>query len=215
MKELEREAQVNGALISYHSEVTSIQKSPDGYVIEINKEDKLLAERVINAAGLFSDKIAALAGIDIAATHYQLHLCKGEYFSYSKPSFLKHLIYPVTEQDVKDLGIHAVLDLAGGLKFGPNAEYVENIDYQVNPQHKSLFYKAINTLFPQIKEEDLSPDQAGIRPKLQGEGEGFRDFIIKEESDIGFPGLINLIGVESPGLTACLAIARHTSKLID
>jgi L-2-hydroxyglutarate oxidase LhgO len=155
-----------------------------------------------------------MVGIDINKAKYRLHFCKGEYFSYSKPSFLKHLVYPVPEQDLKGLGIHAVLDLAGGVKFGPNAKHVNTIDYQVNPGHRRIFFDAIKNLYPQVKEEDLAPDQAGMRPKLQGPGDPVRDFLIREESGNGFPGLINLIGIESPGLTASLGIGGFVRDLL-
>ena len=213
MKCLEQKTKDNSAIISYGSEVTGVRKKGKGYLIAINGEEALETEILINSAGLYSDKIAALAGIDVEKNRYKLHYCKGEYFSYGKPSFLKHLVYPVPEAEVKSLGIHAVIDLAGGLKFGPSAEYVDVIDYNVNPANKSKFAAAVKNLFPQVEEYDLSPDQAGVRPKLQGPGEGFRDFVISEESDKGFPGLINLIGIESPGLTACLAIARLITAL--
>jgi len=213
MKSLENQAKANGVLVSYNSGVTGIKKVPDGYEIEINGEDKILSEKVINSAGLYSDKISAMVGIDIEKAGYKLHYCKGEYFSYNKPSFLTHLVYPVPEQDIKGLGIHSVIDLAGGLKFGPSAEYVDKIDYLVDPSHRKIFYKAICDMFPQISEVDLSPDQAGMRPKLQGPGDRVKDFVIKEESDRGYPGFVNLIGIESPGLTSCLRLARGVINL--
>lgn len=215
MKCLEQKAKQQEVLISYRSEVTNIRRVDGGYEVEINSEDKIVTQILINSAGLFSDKLAAMAGLDIDKLKYRLHYCKGEYFSYRKPSFLKHLVYPVPEVDIKSLGIHSVIDLAGGLKFGPSAEYVDELDYQVDPSNAVQFHAAISRMFPQVRREDLHPDQAGIRPKLQGSGEGFRDFVIKEESNNGYSGLINLIGIESPGLTACLAIARHVLTCFD
>lgn len=215
MKCLEQKAKDKGALIAYASKVTGIKKKDAGYIVDVNGEEALETEILINSAGLFSDGIAAMVGIDIEKNHYKLYYCKGEYFSYGKPSFLKHLVYPVPEAEIKSLGIHAVIDLAGGLKFGPSAEYVDAIDYNVNSANRARFAAAVKSLFPQVEEDDLSPDQAGIRPKLQGPGEEFRDFIIKEESDLGLPGLINLIGIESPGLTACLAIGRDVSFILQ
>lgn len=221
MKCLEQKAKDNGGIVSYGSEVSlstlletrGMRYEGRGYVINVNGEDVLESEILINSAGLYSDRIAAMVGIDIEKNRYKLHYCKGEYFSYGKPSFLKHLVYPVPEAEVKSLGIHSVIDLAGALKFGPSAEYVDVIDYNVNPANKTKFAAAVKNLFPQVGEDDLSPDQAGIRPKLQGPGQSFRDFIIREEADNGFPGLINLIGIESPGLTACLAIAKYMTQL--
>lgn len=214
MKVLERQAQERGCLLAYGSKLTAINRVLDGYVLNVNGEPSLKTEVLVNSAGLFADQIAAMVGIDIEKNHYKLHYCKGEYFSYSKASFLKHLVYPVPEQDIKGLGIHAVLDLAGGLKFGPNAEYVQEIDYKVDPSHRTSFYNAIKDFYPQVQESDLSPDQAGMRPKLQGPGDPVRDFVIKEERENGFPGLINLIGIESPGLTASLGIGGFVRDLL-
>jgi L-2-hydroxyglutarate oxidase LhgO len=215
MKCLEQKAKESGVLIAYGSLVRGIRYEGRRYVINVNGEDVLEAEILINSAGLYSDKVAAMVGIDIKENHYQLHYCKGEYFSYRKPSFLKHLVYPVPEAEIKSLGIHSVIDLGGNLKFGPSAEYVDSIDYWVDPAHRKKFAAAVKILFPKVEEEDLVPDQAGIRPKLQGPEEAFRDFVIAEESQKGFPGLINLIGIESPGLTACLAIAKYVASLLN
>lgn len=215
MKELEKEAQGNGCLLAYGAQLTAIQKESDGYVLSINGEPALKTRGLINSAGLFAGQIAAMAGIDIVKEKYRLHFCKGEYFSYTKPSFIKHLVYPVPEHDVTGLGVHSVVDLVGELKFGPSVEYVDKIDYTVDPSHRRAFWESVNKLFPQIKEDELAPDQAGVRPKLQGLGERVRDFVISEESRLGLPGLINLIGIESPGLTACLAIGKYLSGLIN
>lgn len=214
MKQLELIARNKEVMFAYGNEVTAIKKVEAGHQLTTDKGEIIEAKYVVNSGGLFADKMAALAGLNIDRLGYRLHYCKGEYFSYAKPSFLKHLIYPVPEQDLKGLGIHAVLDLAGRLKFGPNAEYVEAIDYRVDPNHLQAFFSAINLMFPQVKQDDLSPDQAGIRPKLQGPGEGVRDFVIKEESENCLPGFVNLIGIESPGLTACLAIAEMVKNLL-
>jgi len=214
MKALETEAKSNGVLLAYGNAVTGITKEQGGYVVALDSDDSIKCEILINSAGLFSDQIAALVGIDIDKNKYRLKYCKGEYFTYTKPPLIKHLVYPVPGQDAAGLGVHSVIDLAGSLKFGPSAEYVSEIDYKVDPSHRQAFWESIKGLFPQIKEDDLAPDQAGVRPKLQGPGESFRDFVIKEESDLGFKGFINLIGIESPGLTACLAIANYVGGLI-
>lgn len=214
MKCLEQKAKDNGVMFSYASKVTGITKSSGNYIINVNNEYEFMAEKVINSAGLYSDQIASLVGIDIEKAGYTLYYCKGEYFSYSKPSFLKHLVYPVPEHDITGLGVHAVLDLAGSLKFGPNAFYVEKLEYSVDPSHKQGFYESIVKLFPQVKLEDISPDQSGIRPKLQGPGQGIRDFVVAQESEKGLSGFVNLIGIESPGLTASLGIAKQVNCLL-
>jgi L-2-hydroxyglutarate oxidase LhgO len=214
MKALEREAEGKGVTIAYGSEVRGVRHEGNEYLLNVNDQEALASKIVINAAGLFSDKLAAMVGIDIDKQRYRLHLCKGEYFAYTKPAFIKHLVYPVPEHDITGLGVHSVIDLSGGLRFGPNTEYVDKIDYKVDAGKRHDFYDSVIRLFPQVEERDLAPDQAGVRPKLQGPGEGVRDFVISEESRLGLPGLINLIGIESPGLTACLAIANWVASLL-
>ncbi|MBN3033529.1 MAG: NAD(P)/FAD-dependent oxidoreductase [Candidatus Saganbacteria bacterium] len=214
MKTLEQEAEGKGATVAYGSEVRGMRYESGEYIINVNGEESLASKIVINSAGLFSDQIAAMAGIDLDKVKYRLHFCKGEYFAYTRPAFIKHLVYPVPERDAAGLGVHSVLDLAGGLKFGPNVEYVKELDYRVDPAHRRAFWEDIVRLFPQVREGDLAPDQAGVRPKLQGPGEEARDFVISEEARLGLPGLINLIGIESPGLTACLAIGEYVKNLV-
>ncbi len=207
MKCLENKAKERGVMISYVSEVVGIEKVANGYKLNINNEYDFESEIIINAAGLSSDKIAKMAGID----KYKLYYCKGEYFSYTKKSFIKRLVYPVPEKDDKALGVHSVIDLNGDLKFGPSAFYVDKLDYKVDKNNRKAFHESVASLFPQIKIEDLQPDQSGIRPKLQGPGDPVKDFVIAKD----LPGLINLVGIESPGLTACLAIAQYVQNLVE
>ncbi len=210
MKCLEQKAETAGVMISYGSKVTAIEKVSGGYKVEINREYSFVTEKLINSAGLFADKVAEMAGIDVEEKKYRLYYCKGEYFAYNKPSFIKHLVYPVPEHDLKGLGVHSVFDLGGSLKFGPNAFYVDDLNYDVDVSHRKDFYDSIKKMFPQIQEQNLSPDQAGIRPKLQGPGQGIRDFVIRMD----MPGFVNLVGIESPGLTANLAIGRYVADLV-
>jgi len=125
------------------------------------------------------------------------------------------MIYPVPKPDEGGLGIHVTPDLQGRIGLGPNAYYVDGIDYKVDGTHKQEFYDSVRNLFPFIDYNDLEPDFAGIRPKLQGQGEEFRDFVIRHEHDRGLEGLINLIGIESPGLTASPAIAKYVRTMVD
>ena len=152
----------------------------------------------------------------IRKSEYKLKYCKGDYLRVNpgKAGLIKRLVYPVPKRAGAGLGIHATLDLAGGLRLGPDDEYVEKIDYNVDARKVKIFYESVRDFLPFINLEDLSPDMAGIRPKLQGPGEGFRDFIIKDESDNSFPGFINLIGIESPGLTSAFSIARIVKEMV-
>jgi L-2-hydroxyglutarate oxidase LhgO len=111
------------------------------------------------------------------------------------------------------VGIHITLSIDGSVRLGPDTKYVDKIDYTVNENDKTDFYRAAHRYLPSIEPDELSPDFAGVRPKLQGKGEGFRDYVIRDEADKGFPGLINLIGIESPGLTASPAIAKYVAGL--
>jgi L-2-hydroxyglutarate oxidase LhgO len=215
MSRLEQEAQTHGALVTYGAEVTRIEKSDNGYRITILPENYTFESgQVINAAGLCSDKVAAMAGMDIDQAGYRLYFCKGDYFRTSKPLNIKRLIYPVPAHDVRSLGTHLTKDLAGGTRFGPDAEYVQTITYTVDERKKHAFSQSIQAYLPSITAEDLQPDMAGMRPKLQGPSDGFKDFLIQEESSRGLPGWINLIGMESPGLTSSLAIAKRVAEIL-
>jgi L-2-hydroxyglutarate oxidase LhgO len=217
LKFLYSQAREKGAEFAFDTEVVGIEKRGAKYRIEIRDREGIsafISQTVINAAGLNSDRIAQIAGIDVANAGYRLHYCKGEYFSLSSKykNVVKRLIYPTPEPD--GYGIHVTVGLDGRVRLGPNARYVEEVDYRVDETQKEAFYNSIQRFLPNIKFEDLEPEFAGIRPKLQRSGEAFQDFVIAHEEKTGFPGLINLIGIESPGLTASLAIARYVGKMV-
>jgi L-2-hydroxyglutarate oxidase LhgO len=125
---------------------------------------------------------------------------------------VNRLVYPVPEQ--AGLGTHVTLALDGNMRLGPNTKYVDNIEYMVDERSRTDFYQAAHRYLPSIEIDDIAPDFAGIRPKLQAAGEGFRDYVIRDESDKGLPGLINLIGIESPGLTSAPAIAKYVAEMV-
>jgi L-2-hydroxyglutarate oxidase LhgO len=205
-----------GVLPAFRAAVTAVHPDDGGYVLEVNDREYRLRTRVlINCAGLHASRIAALAGIDVAAKGYAVKYCKGSYFRSSPSPRLNHLVYPVPSGEREGLGIHATIDLAGRVRFGPDVEYVDRIDYAVDERKGTAFREAVRSYLPSIVEADLHADLSGIRPKLQGPGEPFRDFVIREESDSGLPGLINLIGIESPGLTASPAVAERVASLVE
>jgi L-2-hydroxyglutarate oxidase LhgO len=217
MKQLETDAAINQATFAYNAEVVGIDKLEKGYLItvkETNGTYSFTANTVINAAGLGSDTIAKLSGTFDPS--YQLYFWKGSYFAASngKNKLIDHLIYPVPHENTIGLGVHATLDLSHGMKLGPDATFLENnkIEYAVDKTKRASFYHAAKKFLPFLQEGDLHPDQAGIRPKLQKPGDPTRDFIIKDEQTKGMPGFINLIGIESPGLTSCLSIAGMVSQ---
>jgi L-2-hydroxyglutarate oxidase LhgO len=199
------------------TEVRGIKQTKEGYEVETmsgGEPFSIEARVVVNAAGLFCDKIAAMVGIDLDEAKYRLHWCKGDYYSLVGKPPATMLVYPPPLQDTLGLGIHTVPDLTGRLKFGPNAYYVDRLDYKVESSVEP-FWSDIVTYLPSIRKEDLRPDMAGIRAKLQGPGEKARDFIIEHEEKRGYPGFIDLIGIESPGLTSSPAIAKIVSAMVD
>ncbi|MGM0653506.1 MAG: NAD(P)/FAD-dependent oxidoreductase [Bacillota bacterium] len=224
MDRLEQLALENGVMPAYCHLVKTVEPLPakgSGYRVHFNNpdgtNDTIDCCHLINCAGLQSDQIASLAGIDPGTAGYKLQYYKGEYFSLppSKANRISRLIYPPPLQSLTGLGIHATVTLDGRLRLGPNTVYIDREDYSVDPAHGQDFYRSARAYLPFIEEEDLEPEMAGIRPKLSGPGESFRDFIVREESERGLPGLINLVGIESPGLTCALSIARMVADLIS
>ena len=211
-------ARDNGPRITYRTKVVGIDKLSFGYKVRVeNSGDSFsfATAVIINCAGLHSGEVAEMVEINVAKASYKLHYCKGEYFSVSnrKNKLVSRLIYPVPKTGEGDHGIHVTLDLDGRMHLGPDARYVDKIDYSVDNSQRRAFYESAikNLLF--IEYDDLEPEMAGIRPKLQAEGEDFKDFVIIHEYSKGLPGFINLIGIESLGLTSAPAIAKYVSNL--
>jgi len=218
LQSYKREALEHGALLSLRTAVAGLEPAAEGVRVRTRARDgeetELTAAFVINAAGLQADRVAALAGLDVDALGYRLHPCKGDYFALAPAlrGIVAHLIYPLPVQ--AGLGIHVTLDVAGGLRAGPDTEYVTEPHYTVEPSKAAAFGAALRRYLPQVRDTDLSPDYAGVRPKLQAPGQPPRDFVIEHAAVHGVPGLVNLIGIESPGLTASAAIAERVAQLI-
>jgi L-2-hydroxyglutarate oxidase LhgO len=212
--ELERE----GGTLLLANALESIEPCAGGFRVTARAAGEAPAAvecaAVVNAAGLAADRVAALAGVDVDAAGYRQHPCKGDYFALapSAPLRFAGLVYPV--HGAAGLGVHVTLDLGGRVRFGPDASYVDAIDYAIDPGKATAFAEAAGRYAPGLRAEWLTPDQSGIRPKLQAPGEPFRDFVVAEESARGLPGLVNLVGIESPGLTASLAIAERVAALL-
>lgn len=204
---------------AYNCELVSLEKKEEGYLVGIRDADgegyEFLSRVVINAAGLGAEKVAALAGIDTAGAGYTIYPCKGEYFRVwgGENERTNRLVYPPPTGI--SLGLHTVVDLQGGMKIGPNAFYVNEIDHMVDDEHLDEFFEGTRGYLPDLRREHLSPDMAGIRPKLFRKGEPERDFVIQHEEDRGLPGLINLLGIESPGLTASPAIGKYVGEMAE
>jgi L-2-hydroxyglutarate oxidase LhgO len=208
------EAEDHGAMIAFNAPVEAGRAGADGILLRIGgaMPMELDCRTVINSAGLGAPEIAArLAGFP--ANHVPgLWLAKGNYFTLTtKPPF-SHLIYPVPEPG--GLGVHLALDLAGRARFGPDVEWVESMDYAVDPARGEQFYAAIRKYWPDLPDGSLEPAYAGIRPKLARKGSPANDFMIQGPAEHGVAGLVNLFGIESPGLTASLAIADYVAALV-
>jgi L-2-hydroxyglutarate oxidase LhgO len=189
------------------------------YEISINENGNIstfTSEVVINAAGLYADSVAALSGINIDKAGYRLTFAKGSYFAVAplKANLIARLVYPVPQNE--GLGVHALIDLNGQLKFGPDVDYVDGppFEFSVDETKRSAFGNAIRKILPQISDNEITPDMSGVRPKLQHKGEPAKDFVIAHETDRGLSGVVNLIGIESPGLTSSPAIARYVDDLL-
>ncbi|MBA56545.1 MAG: FAD-dependent oxidoreductase [Pseudomonadales bacterium] len=196
-----------------NTEFLSAQQTNTGFRVEVRSVGEPYAfhcGHFVNAAGLQAQAVAAR--IEGSSRHSipALHLCKGCYFSLSGQSPFAHLIYPLPDPNTIGLGIHATVDLSGQARFGPDTEYVETENYLIPDDRKAHFITAIQHYFPAVDANKLAPAYAGIRPKIQAPGESARDFIIQNHSN----GLINLFGIESPGLTAAMAIAERVTQLI-
>jgi L-2-hydroxyglutarate oxidase LhgO len=221
MKQYETNTINNGGVIVYGSEVTGINRIKEGYEINLLDSDKqnysFTSKVVINSAGLASDKISEMVGID--DNNLKILFCKGEYFRINPPKnkLIKRLIYPVPHHNLEGIGIHVTIDMGGGVKLGPDVEYLKSnlYDYKLTASKQDAFYKSVRKFLPFLEYEDIAPEMAGIRPKIQRPGETVRDFYIMEEKVKGYPGFINLIGMESPGLTSSISIAKYVNKLIN
>jgi len=218
MKCLFEQSQRQGVEFAFSIEVMKITKKANGYEITVKEPEGDLfsfeTNIVINAAGLTADQIAEIAGFDIEKCGYKLHYNKGQYFRISNPKkfSVTHPVYP--PPTTTDLGIHITPDLAGGLRLGPDAHYAKEIDYTINENDKKEFSDSVARFLPGLTIDDLVPDTVGMRAKLQAPGVDFSDFVIMEESKRGFKNFINLIGIESPGLTSSLAIARRIENFL-
>jgi L-2-hydroxyglutarate oxidase LhgO len=207
------DAQAHGAMIAYGSTVAGGRVDEDGVMIDVSSDGAVttLAPRLlVNCAGLEAQSIAAsIAGLP-PETIPPLRYAKGNYFQLLGRAPFTRLIYPVPEPG--GLGVHITIDLGGQAKFGPDVEWVERLDYSVDAARGARFYAAIRQYWPGLPNDALVPGYAGIRPKLPANGDGAPDFVIQGKEAHGVEGLINLYGIESPGLTSSLAIGDYVTQ---
>jgi len=212
MLALQGEAEAHSATIALRCPALAIAPQAGGFRVTLGEGQgtfALAAGAVVNAAGLGAPALAArIEGL--AARHVpRLHLARGSYFSLAGRAPFDTLVYPVPEPG--GLGIHLTLDLAGRARFGPDVEWIDGIDYRVDAARAERFADAIRRYWPGLPDGTLQPDYSGIRPRLTGPGEPAADFVIQDDAVHGLKGLVNLFGIESPGLTAALAIAADVA----
>lgn len=209
------EAENHGAMLALASPVHGGRIDDKGIVLQVGDaasgQTELRARCVVNAAGLDAVTLAGrIEGVPAAALP-QARYARGVYFSYRGRAPFSRLIYPIPEPG--GLGVHLTLDLGGQAKFGPDVEWIEHPDYTVDPARAERFARAIRSWWPALEADRLEPGYAGVRPKIVGPGEADADFRIDGPARHGIPGLIQLFGIESPGLTAAIAIGDHVAAL--
>jgi L-2-hydroxyglutarate oxidase LhgO len=208
------DAEALGAALAVASPVVSGETTGDGILLEVGGSEpvSLMCRAVINSAGLNAQATArAIRGVP-ASTVPPTYYAIGHYYTLAGKAPFKRLIYPVARQDW--LGVHVTVDLGGGVKFGPDFTWIDRIDYQFDESSAAAFYQAIRRYYPGLQDGALQPGYTGIRPKISGPNEPASDFVIHGPREHGVAGLVNLYGIESPGLTASLAIAEHVYSLL-
>jgi L-2-hydroxyglutarate oxidase LhgO len=213
--------EANGSLVAFRSPFVRAEVDVDGFRIWTGGADPacLTTCRIVNCAGLGSHAVARLIeGLDPTTIPAQ-RFAKGSYFGLAGRAPFRRLIYPAPVDG--GLGVHATLDLSGRIRFGPDVEWLptgmteSEIDFSVELTRADSFYEAIRRYWPGLRDGDLFADYAGCRPKLSGPGVSAADFVLQTESDHGLPGLVNLYGIESPGLTSSLALADSVAAVLQ
>jgi L-2-hydroxyglutarate oxidase LhgO len=214
MLALQGDAEAHGATFAFRTPVAELKQVPAGVAVrcEGTVDDWIQSRWVVNSAGLGAVQLATRTEGYPLQRLPRAYFAKGSYFSLAGRAPFDRLVYPVPEPG--GLGVHLTLDLAGQARFGPDVEWVDSIDYRVDPQRSERFYGAIRSYWPSLPAGALQPAYSGIRPKISGPGEPARDFVIEGPEDHGVAGLINLLGIESPGLTSSLSIAEHVAAII-
>ena len=215
MLALQGDAEANGVAIAFKSPLERGRVRDNGIMLEVGGVEpmQVLARTVVNSAGLHAPRVAAsLQGFpptQVPPTYY----AKGNYYSLIGRAPFSRLIYPMPNE--AGLGVHITIDLGGQARFGPDVEWIDRIDYDVDPRRADSFYAAIRDYWPGLADGQLAPGYAGIRPKIVGPTEKAADFVVQGPRVHGVPGLVNLFGIESPGLTAALAIADYVADLLS
>jgi L-2-hydroxyglutarate oxidase LhgO len=206
------DAEARGAMLALKSPLSKVFVRNDSFELHVEGSEPIEAKILINSAGLRAPTVARTMQGYRAELSPKEYYAKGNYYSLARKNPFSRLIYPVPEPG--GLGVHVTLDLGGQARFGPDVEWVERIDYDVDPRRAERFYAAIRRYWPGLPDGALLPGYSGIRPKTAGPGEPAPDFQIQGPREHGVPGLVHLFGIESPGLTASLALAERTMREI-
>ena len=214
MLSLQGDAENAGAMTVFKSPIESGRVTSDGIELEVGGAEpmSITCNTVVNCAGLRAPDVArllkGLSDDSIPPAYY----AKAHYYTLSGKSPFNHLVYPVAHTAF--LGVHVTIDMGGQARFGPDLDWIDSIDYTFDLAREPMFYEAIRRYWPDLQDGQLQPGYTGIRPKISGPKEAAADFRIDGPADHGVPGLVNLFGIESPGLTSCIAIGRHVGGLL-
>ncbi len=209
------DAENHGASLILNSPVTAGAVTDDGIVLDVGGAEpmQVVCDTVVNAAGLYAQEVSRrIEGIP-AATIPPTFYAIGHYYTLTGSNPFSRHVYPVARRDWH--GVHVTVDLGGRCKFGPDFEWIDRIDYRFDERRAARFYEAIRHYYPGLKDGALQPGYTGIRPKIGGPSKPVTDFVIQGSRDHGVQGLVTLYGIESPGLTASLAIAAHVRELLN
>ncbi|MAK55909.1 MAG: FAD-dependent oxidoreductase [Pusillimonas sp.] len=215
MLSLQGQAEQAGSQFVFRTPLNKAEYTDSIFHLKFGGADpmSLTARCVVNAAGLAAPHIASLFPWHAESPRPVAYYCKGHYFALAGRSPFSHLIYPMPDE--AGLGVHLTLDMGGQARFGPDTEWVESINYDIDPTRVERFYQAVRQYWPNLSDDSLAPAYTGIRPKIVGPSEPPADFLIAGPSWHGVPGLVHLLGIESPGLTACLAIAQRCRLALE
>jgi L-2-hydroxyglutarate oxidase LhgO len=204
-----------GGAIALNTPVTGARRKGAQWQVDFGGHEggSFEFDAIANCAGLRAQAVARKMEDYPAARVPRLMFGKGNYFTYAGQPVFKRLIYPTPI--VGGLGVHVTLDMAGRMRFGPDVEWIEHENYDVDPTRAHLFYARIRTYWPGLPDGTLSPDYAGIRPKLSGPGEPQGDFLIDTPAQHGLPGLVQMFGIESPGLTSSLSLGEAVAGYLE
>jgi L-2-hydroxyglutarate oxidase LhgO len=213
MLALRGEIEDHGGVIALNTRIERLVQVPAGWEVHFGAGETIVVDAVVNAAGLGAQKLGRATEGYPQKRVPKLALAKGNYFSYAGKPVFKRLVYPTPIPG--GLGIHVVLDLGGRMRFGPDVEWIEQENYDVDPGRAPSFYQRIREFWPGLPDDSLIPDYAGIRPKISGPGEPALDFVIDAPKDHGVARLVMLFGIESPGLTSSLSIGEEVATYLS